>query len=101
MPKVTITNDETGESKTFRAGLGANLRQAALYADVEIYKGMNKMTNCRGMGFCGTCLIEVEPMENVRNHTFIEKLHKVAPNQKLGCRAKVYGDITVKAAIKD
>ncbi|VAX32483.1 hypothetical protein MNBD_NITROSPINAE05-919, partial [hydrothermal vent metagenome] len=32
---------------------------------------------------------------------FIERLHKLEPNQKLGCRAKVYGDITVKVAIKD
>ena len=77
------------------------MRKAAAYKDVEIYKGMAKMLNCRGMGVCGTCLIEVEPMENVDPQTFMERLHKVGPNQKLGCRAKVYGDITIKAAIKD
>jgi ferredoxin len=101
MPKITVINTETNETKTFKAGLGANLRKAANYQGVEIYKGMAKMLNCRGMGVCGTCLIEVEPMENVDPQTFMEKLHKVAPNQKLGCRAKVYGDITIKAAIKD
>lgn len=101
MPKITIVNAETNESKTIKVGYGANMRQAAAYQDVEIYKGMSRMLNCRGMGFCGTCLIEIEPMENVDPHTFIERLHKVAPNQKLGCRTKVYGDITVKAAIND
>ncbi|MDA0692136.1 MAG: 2Fe-2S iron-sulfur cluster-binding protein [Nitrospinae bacterium] len=101
MPKITVINTETDETKTFKAGYGANLRKAAAYKDVEIYKGMAKMLNCRGMGVCGTCLIEVEPMENVDPQTFMERLHKVGPNQKLGCRAKVYGDITIKAAIKD
>ncbi len=101
MPKITVINADTGETNTFKAGYGANLRQAAAYKDIEIYKGMHKYLNCRGMGACGTCLIEVEPFENVDPHTFIERLHKVGPNQKLGCRAKVYGDITVKAALKD
>jgi len=101
MPKITVTNAETGETKTFKAGLGANLRQAALYADVELYKGMHKFTNCRGLGVCGTCLIEVEPIENAGNQTFIEKLHKLEPNQKLGCRAKIWGDLTIKTALKD
>ena len=30
-----------------------------------------------------------------------EKIHKLEDHQKLGCRVKVYGDITVKAAIAD
>ncbi len=101
MPKITVINTETDETKTFKAGYGANLRQAAHYHDVQIYKGMARMLNCRGMGACGTCMIEVEPMDNVDPHTFMERLHKVGPNQKLGCRAKVYGDITIKAAFKD
>ncbi|UCD10449.1 MAG: (2Fe-2S)-binding protein [Nitrospinaceae bacterium] len=101
MPKITINNTDTGETTVFKAGYGANLRQAAVFNDVELYKGMHKYLNCRGMGACGSCLIEVEPMENVDPQTFIERLHKLAPNQKLGCRAKVYGDISVKAALKD
>ncbi len=101
MPKITVHNNETGEVKVFKAGYGANLRQAALYNDVDLYKGMMTHLNCRGMGFCGTCLIEVDPPENVNSQTLIEKIHRLAPNQKLGCRAKVYGDITIKANLKD
>ena len=59
------------------------------------------MMNCRGLGLCGTCLIDVEPMENVDPHSLFEKLHKVGPNQKLSCRTKVYGDVVIKVAIKD
>lgn len=101
MPKVTVQNAETGETQVFKVGFGANLRQAAQYKDVELYKGMHKFLNCRGMGLCGTCLVEVEPIENVDPRTLFEKLHKVDSNQRLSCRAKVYGDITIKTAIKD
>jgi ferredoxin len=101
MPKVTVHNVETGEVKTFKAGVGANLRQAAHYAGVELYKGMNKLMNCRGMGVCGTCLIEVEPKEHAGDPSFIEKLHRIQPNQKLGCRAKIWGDLVIKVALKD
>ncbi|MFQ5715874.1 MAG: 2Fe-2S iron-sulfur cluster-binding protein [Nitrospinales bacterium] len=101
MPKVTVTNTETGETKVFKVGYGANLRQAARYNDVELYKGMNKYLNCKGFGACGTCLVEVSPIDNVDPKTFLEKLHKVNGNQRLSCRTKVYGDISIKTAIKD
>jgi ferredoxin len=101
MPKITVHNSETGEVKVFKAGYGANLRQAAMYNDVNLYKGMMSQLNCRGIGLCGTCLIEVDPPENVDAPTLIEKIHKVGPNQKLGCRAKVLGDVTIKANLKE
>ena len=91
-------NNETIDLK---AGYGANLRKAALYNDAEVYKGFNKFLNCRGHGLCGKCVVEIEPIENVNPRTFFENLHKLEDHQKLGCRVKVYGDITVKAAIQD
>ena len=101
MPKIKVVNTETDETFEFKAGYGANLRQAALYNDAEVYKGLNKFLNCRGSGLCAKCVVEVEPMENVNPRTFFEKIHKLEDHQKLGCRVKVYGDITVKAAIAD
>lgn len=101
MPKVKVHNTETDETHELKLGYGANLRQAAGYRDVELYRGLHQMMNCRGMGLCGTCLVEVEPMENVDPHTWIERMHKLEPNQKLACRVKVYGDITIKAAIQE
>ena len=37
MPKVTITNEETGETKEYKLGYGANLRKSALFQDVDLY----------------------------------------------------------------
>ncbi len=101
MPKVTIINSETGESKDYKVGYGANLRKSALFQDVDIYKGLNTQLNCRGMGLCGKCVIEPTPLENVSPQTLFDQLHRIAPPQRLGCRLKVFGDITVKAAIQD
>ena len=42
MPKVTITNEETGESKEYKLGYGANLRKSAYYAKklgLEVHAG--------------------------------------------------------------
>ena len=101
MPKVTVHNSETGEVTTFKAGHGANLRKAAVFQNVNLYKGIWTLLNCHGMGACGTCLIEVDNMDNVSEHSLLEKLHKVGENQKLACRTKVYGDITIQANLKD
>ena len=72
MPKIKVINTETEETWDFKAGYGANLRQAALYNDAEVYKGLNKFLNCRGSGLCAKCVVEVEPMENVNDRTFFE-----------------------------
>lgn len=101
MPKITLQNMETKETRVFQVGYGANLRKTILYHEGEVYKGMNKFLNCRGMGMCGKCLIEVAPIENTGPHTLFEKLHKIPENQRLSCRAKVFGDITIKTALKD
>ena len=101
LPKITITNEETGEFKKYKLGYGANLRKSALFQDVDLYKGRNTHLNCRGMGLCGKCVIEPTPLENVSEQTFFEKIHRLEPHQRLGCRTKVFGDITVKAGIQD
>ena len=101
MPKVIIINEETGESKEYKLGYGANLRKSALFQDVDLYKGINSQLNCRGMGLCGKCVIEPTPLENVSEQTFFEKIHRLEPHQRLGCRAKIFGPVTVKAGIQD
>ena len=37
MPKVTITNEETGvDQGVYKLGYGANLRKSALFQDVDL-----------------------------------------------------------------
>ena len=101
MPKITIVDSETKQETIIKVGYGGNLRKAALHKGVNLYKGMNEHLNCRGMGSCGTCLVEVDNTDLVNPHTLIEKLHKVEPGKKLACRTKVYGDLKVVIKLVD
>ena len=40
MPKVTITNEETGESKEYKLGYGANLR--SFHGNISTYLNLKK-----------------------------------------------------------
>ncbi|HAX75838.1 MAG TPA: (2Fe-2S)-binding protein, partial [Cyanobacteria bacterium UBA11372] len=54
MPKVTA------QGKTVTCEVGANLRQVLLHNGIELYNGQAKLINCRGIGSCGTCAVELE-----------------------------------------
>ena len=56
MPKITILN----EKKEIEVPQGANLRQALRGAGVEVYQGLDRYLNCRGLGACGTCRVLVK-----------------------------------------
>ena len=63
MPKVTFVNDK----KEIEVPVGANLRQEAMKAGIEVYNGIDKYLNCRGFGLCGTCRVFVKSgMENAK-----------------------------------
>ncbi len=63
MPKITFVNDK----KEIEVLAGANLREEALKAGVEVYSGLDKYLNCRGHGLCGTCRVLVKAgMERAR-----------------------------------
>jgi ferredoxin len=102
MPKVTIVNDK----KEIEVPQGANLRQEALKAGVEVYQGLDKYLNCRGLGMCGTCKVLVKKgMENLSPKTLMEKItlgrmFSTIGNEnemRLACQLRVNGDCTIEA----
>lgn len=77
-------------------GQYANLRKVALLHGVEVYKGINQLTNCRGNGLCGTCVMEiVEGLENLSPKTLREqsKLRNKPDQYRLSCQCQVMGDV--------
>jgi ferredoxin len=105
MPKVTFVN----EKKELEVVAGSNLRSAALEAGIEIYKGADKVLNCRGFGLCGTCKVFVKKgMDNLSPKTLREKFnlnfHPFTMLAALGhedeirlsCQVKVNGDCTIE-----
>src|SRR6516162_5569132 len=75
MPKVTFVNEKT----EIEVPIGSNLRQEARKAGIEVYKGIERYLNCRGLGLCGTCKVLVKKgMENLNKKTFMERFNMSA-----------------------
>lgn len=94
MPQVTA------QGKTFECALGANLRQVLLEQEVDLHNGQSKVINCRGIGSCGTCAVEIEG--EVSEANWRDRTRRSLPphtperNLRLACQTQVLGDIRVK-----
>lgn len=89
------------EGKTISANAGWNLRKLAQANGIEIYRGLNKIFNCRGNGLCGTCKVEVYAHEegDVSPKTAMEEKKMknfTNPDLRLSCQVRVHGNIRVK-----
>jgi ferredoxin len=74
MPKVAFVNEKT----EIEVPLGANLRQEARKAGIEVHGTMERYVNCRGNGMCGTCRVLVKKgMDNLSKKTLVEKLNLI------------------------
>jgi ferredoxin len=101
MPKVTFVK----EKRDIEVPAGANLRQEALKAGIQLYPGLSRIFNCRGLGSCGTCRVHVKKgMENLSPKGFKERLRLALSmfaighenEVRLACQTKVLGDCAVE-----
>ena len=103
MPKVTFISGK--EKKEVEVPEGANLREQAMKAGLEVYSGMSRFLNCHGLGLCGTCRVLVKQgMEHLSPRTRRERF-KFAMSlavighedeMRLSCQVRVNGDCTVE-----
>jgi ferredoxin len=101
MPKVVFVK----EKKELEIAPGANLREEARKAGIEIYQGPDRFLNCRGLGLCGTCRVLVKKgMENLSPKSLREKF-KLATmlsaigheyDMRLACQTSVNGDCEIE-----
>lgn len=93
MPKVQA------QGKTIECQVGANLRRVLLQSGIELYNGNANVINCRGIGTCGTCAVEVEgevTAVNWRDKTRRSlPPHSPTSNLRLACQTRVVGDVKV------
>ncbi|NJM98701.1 MAG: (2Fe-2S)-binding protein [Phormidesmis sp. RL_2_1] len=89
----------TAQGKTFECQLGANLRQALLDYDVDLYSPRANYVNCMGIGTCGTCAVSIEGKVsevNWRDRTRRSlPPHQPHAARRLACQTQVLGDIRV------
>lgn len=102
MPTIKFVN----EKKEVQVPAGANLRQEAIRAGVQLYQGPEKVLNCHGWGLCAGCRVNVSKgIENLSPMGVLEKLSLAKTmsyigNEKamrLACQAEVLGDVEVQS----
>ncbi|MDB9526767.1 2Fe-2S iron-sulfur cluster-binding protein [Oscillatoria sp. CS-180] len=89
----------TAQGKTFECETGANLRTELLKHGVDLHNGQAKIINCRGIGTCGTCAVQIEGPVSEAN--WRDRSRRALPphnpdrDLRLACQTRVLGDIRV------
>ena len=91
-----------GSAVTFDVAGQQVLRTALLAEKVELYSGLSKLTNCGGIGQCGTCVVDVVSGDtgalSDRSDTELRKLKNKPMSYRLACQTVTLGgEITIRA----
>ncbi len=95
MPKVEF------KGKTLKVSAGANLRKSLKGAGLTPHNGKAAWLNCKGLGTCGTCAVEVLSGQ-VNEYSPQEKWrlnfppHRAENGLRLACQLKVTDDLKLK-----
>ena len=80
---------------------GELLRTALLRRGISPHNNNSQLINCRGLGTCGTCAVEVRGDVEPADASQRERLrlsfppHELRPNLRLACQCRVQGDVVV------
>ena len=106
---VSVAFKTASGTKTIQLQKGELLRSAMLKQDLSPHNGRSRLINCRGLGTCGTCAVEIfcdsdsgiEPRErntkeNLRLNFPPHGSADQSPALRLACQVQVFDDIVVK-----
>ena len=80
---------------------GELLRTALLRRGLSPHNNNSQLINCRGLGTCGTCAVEVRGAVEPAGASQRERLrlsfppHELRPHLRLACQCTVHGDVVV------
>lgn len=87
------------QGKVLQCNEGANLRQVLLSQGINPHNGQARVINCRGLGTCGTCAVQVEGAVSEAN--WRDRTRRSLPphtprrDRRLACQTRVLGDVQV------
>jgi len=97
MPATATIAIEGGQA--IEVPTGQLLRKVLQDNKQELYSLMGKMTNCGGVGQCGTCAVDIDAKERAlspRTAAEDRKLKGKPSSRRLACQVVVQGDMFVK-----
>ena len=75
------------------------MKQVLLREGLSPYNGKARQVNCRGLGTCGTCAVEIEgkvsPMTRVETWRLGFPPHEEGSGLRLACQCQVLGDLRI------
>jgi ferredoxin len=87
------------QGKVLACQRGDNLRQVLLKNGVDLYNGNANVINCRGIGTCGTCAVQIEgevSETNWRDRTRRSlPPHTLNRTLRLACQTQVLGEVRI------
>ena len=79
---------------------GENLKHVLKRNGLPPYNGSARWLNCKGLGTCGTCAVEIKgevsPITKVEKWRLNFPPHKEEKGLRLACQCEVLGDLEVK-----
>ena len=108
---ANVTLETSSNTKVLQVRQGEILRTAMLKRNASPHNGRSRLINCRGLGTCGTCAVEIEcnninvsgiqprernTKENLRLKFPPHGSANQSPNLRLACQVQVHDDIIVK-----
>jgi len=89
----------SAQGKSIQCEVGANLRQVLRANGIDLYNGQAQLINCRGLGTCGTCAVQI--IGAVSEANWKDRTRRSLPphspdrDLRLACQTQVLGDITI------
>jgi ferredoxin len=110
--KVTIHFKTKNQNKSISIQKGETLRTALMKRGISPHNGQSRLINCRGLGTCGTCAVEVKALGGAldmgaiqpKERTAMERIRLNFPphgsedqscDLRLACQIQVYEDVQV------
>lgn len=111
---VTVSLETSSGTKELQIQKGEILRSAMLRRGSSPHNGRARLINCRGLGTCGTCAVEIESSDNTNSGKgAVEPIERntkenirlnfpphgssdQSTNLRLACQVQVMDDITIR-----
>ncbi|EJK77785.1 hypothetical protein THAOC_00360, partial [Thalassiosira oceanica] len=105
---ASVTFETRDKQQSIEVRKGATLRTSMLKNGMSPHNGRSRLINCRGLGTCGTCAVEIygkegsilpkerTAQERIRLNFPPHNLAKQSDNLRLACQVQVHDNVVIR-----